>query len=74
MSEKDTLKPGTAIKRTRSYKETFQAGLSDVAGNKDDLPGNWPLFTITITLLQISLFIYFYVTSPTQSINTFNRL
>ena len=72
MSEKDALRSGKVAKRTQSYKENFKAGLSDIAGNKDDLPGNWPLFTFTITLVQISLFTYFYVANSSP-INSFNR-
>ena len=66
MSESEPLKG-----RTKSYSEQLKSGFRDIAGRKDDLPGNWPFFTISITLTQIGFFIYFYKSNPT-GINLFN--
>ena len=67
MSERDQLNQST-----KSYSKALKAGLRDYAGTADDLPGNWPYFTITVTLAQIVFFIYFYVSYP-EDTNKFNR-
>ena len=71
MSERDQLNQ-QKNSGDQSYSKAFKAGLRDYAGTGDDLPGNWPYFTVTVTLAQIVLFIYFYVSYPEDS-NKFNR-